>query len=128
MSKKITLLLAALLFCVNAGSKQLVTQFSGTGSVSTTTREFQVEAPWIVDWRVNSDFQGSMAIEIALVDGPTSFHKGLVLQTKRPGNGIRLFTESGSFRFRISSTLSDWSLKIEELTREEAEQYKARGR
>ena len=69
-----------------------------------------------------------MAIEISLVDGPTSFHKGLVLQTKQPGNGVRLFRESGSFRFRISSTLTDWRLRIEELTREEAEQYTPRGR
>ncbi len=65
-----------------------------------------------------------MAIEISLVDGPTSYHKGLIVQTKQPGNGVRLFNESGSFRFRISSTLTKWTLKVEELTREEAEQYK----
>lgn len=128
MAKKLTLLIAGLLLALNAGSKQLVTEFSGRGSTATTTREFEVQAPWIVDWRVNSDFQGSMAIEISLVDGPTSFHKGLVLQTKQPGNGVRLFRESGSFRFRISSTLTDWRLRIEELTREEAEQYTPRGR
>lgn len=128
MAKKLTLLIAGLLLALNAGSKQLVTEFSGRGSTATTTREFEVQAPWIVDWRVNSDFQGSMAIEISLVDGPTSFHKGLILQTKQPGTGVRLFSESGSFRFRISSTLTDWRLKIEELTREEAAQYTPRGR
>lgn len=128
MSKKITLLFAGLLLALNAGSKQLVTEFSGRGSTNMTTREFEVQAPWILDWRVNSDFQGSMAIEISLVDGRTSFHKGLVLQTKQPGNGVKLFNESGSFRFRISSTLADYRLKVEELTREEAEQYQPRGR
>ena len=31
--------------------------------------------------------------------------------------------ESGNYRLRISATLSDWTFKIEELTREEAELY-----
>lgn len=115
-----------LLLAVNAGSRQLVTEFSGGGSQSMTTREFAVDAPWIADWRVNSEFQGSMAIEISLVDGATSFHKGLIVQTKQPGTGVRLFRESGTFRFRVSSTLARWTLKVEELTREEAEQYTPR--
>lgn len=123
MFRKILLLATGLLITLSAGSKQLVTEFSGSGSASMTTREFEVQAPWILDWRVNSDFQGSMAIEVSLVDGATSFHRGLILQTKQPGNGVKLFRQSGSYRFRISSTLSRWTLKVEELTREEAEQY-----
>jgi len=126
MHRKLITALLGLLLAATAGSKQLVTEFSGSGSMSRTTREFEVQAPWIVDWRVNSDFQGSMAIEISLVDGPTSFHRGLILQTKRPGTGVKLFNESGSYRFRISSTLSRWHLKVEELTREEAELYTPR--
>ncbi len=126
MIRTLLTLALGLLLAVNAGSRQLVTEFTGSGSTSTTTREFEARAPWILDWRVNSDFQGAMAIEISLVDGRTSYHKGLILQTKQPGNGVRLFNESGTFRFRISSTLARWNLKIEELTREEAEQYTAR--
>lgn len=124
MSRRVFAVVLGLLLAVNAGSRQLITEFSGGGSQAITTREFTADAPWIVDWRVNSEFQGSMAIEISLVDGPTSYHKGLIVQTKQPGNGVRLFNESGSFRFRISSTLTKWTLKVEELTREEAEQYK----
>ena len=88
-----------------------------------TTAEFEVRAPWILDWRVNSDYQGSLAIEIALVDATTGFHSGLILQTKRPGNGVRMFNRSGKFRFRVSSTLARWNLKVEQLTRAEAEEY-----
>ncbi|ANO52460.1 hypothetical protein BA177_15850 [Woeseia oceani] len=109
---------------LSVSSKEQVAKYSGSGSF--TTAEFEVTAPWILDWRVNSEFQGSMAIEISLVDGGTGFHKGLILQTKRPGNGVRLFRESGRYRFRISSTLARWDLKVEELTREEAEQYTPR--
>lgn len=122
MMKYLSIIALTTMLSLTAGSKELVRQFSGEGS--TTTVEFEVQAPWILDWRVNSEFQGSMAIEISLVDGATSFHKGLILQTKRPGNGVRLFRESGSYRFRISSTLARWNLKVEELTREEAEMYK----
>lgn len=125
MLKKFTVGAAALMLCFSATGKEQVVQFSGTDNA--TTAEFEVTAPWILDWRVNSDFQSSMAIEISLVDGDTGFQKGLILQTKRPNNGVRLFNESGKFRFRISSTLARWDLKVEELSREEAELYKPRG-
>ena len=104
-----------------ADSAELVREFNGRGA--TTTAEFEVRAPWILDWRVNSEYQKSMAIEVHLVDGPTGFHKGLILQTKHAGNGVRLFNESGRFRFRISATLANWNLKVQELTRDEAALY-----
>ncbi|MGB5345021.1 MAG: hypothetical protein WBN23_02555 [Woeseia sp.] len=116
--------LAVTMLCVNAGSKELVRQFSGNGTL--TTEWFEVEAPWILDWRANSEFQGSMAIEISLVDGNTGFHEGLLVQTKRPGDGVKLFNTSGRYRFRVSSTLARWTLKVEELSREEAALYKPR--
>lgn len=125
MSKYASAIVMALVLSLPAGSKELVRQFTGSGG--TTTAEFEVQAPWILDWRVNSDFQGAMAIEISLVDGATGFHKGLLLQTKRPGNGVKLFNESGTFRFRISATFARWDLKVEELSREEAELYTPRG-
>jgi hypothetical protein len=122
---RVSALILGMLLSLAAGSKEQVSQFTGSGGA--TTAEFEVQAPWILDWRVNSDFQGSMAIEISLVDGSTGFHKGLILQTKRPGNGVKLFRESGRYRFRISSTLARWDLKVEELSREEAELYTPRG-
>lgn len=121
MAKRLIYAFALLAATLPAGSAELVREFSGQGFA--TTAEFEVEAPWILDWRVNSDYQKSMAIEIHLVDGATGFHKGLILQTKYPGNGVRLFNEGGSFRLRVSATLSRWNLKIEELSPEEAELY-----
>jgi len=46
---------------------EVVREFSGSGAA--TTAEFEVEAPWILDWRVNSEYQKSMAIEVHLPDG-----------------------------------------------------------
>jgi len=125
MTKRILTTLLAFAFCVTgltASGKVLVREFSGTGMG--TTAEFEVRAPWILDWRVNSDYQRSLAVEVALVDATTGFHDGLILQTKRAGNGVRLFNKSGRYRFRVSSTLARWNLKVEQLTAAEAELYK----
>lgn len=119
-------LLSTIVLAGTAGSAELVRQF--TGSASTTTVEFEVKAPWILDWRVNSDYRKTMAVEVHLVDSLTGIHRGRVLRTKYAGNGVRLFNESGRFKFRISSTLTDWDLKVQELTREEAELYTPRER
>lgn len=124
MRRVLTIMLAAA-FCMTgltASGKVLIREFSGTGMG--TTAEFEVRAPWILDWRVNSDYQRSLAIEVVLVDATTGFHAGLILQTKRAGNGIRLFNKSGRYRFRVSSTLTRWNLKVEQLTAAEAELYK----
>lgn len=125
MMKRVLTILLAVAFCatgLTASGKVLVREFSGTGMG--TTAEFVVRAPWILDWRVNSDYQRSLSIEVALVDSTTGFHAGLVLKTKRAGNGVRLFNKSGRFRFRVSSSLTRWTLKVQQLTPDEAELYK----
>lgn len=125
MTRKLSIIILAVsLLSFNAGSKELIKQFSGSGNA--TTDWFEVQAPWILDWRANSEFQGSMALEISLVDGNTGFHQGLLVQTKRPGDGIRLFNTSGRYRFRVSATLARWTLIVEELSREEAKLYTPR--
>ena len=116
-----------LIFCIvfyasYTDSKELIKQFSGSGTAVTT--EFEVRARWILDWRVNSEYQQSMAIEISLIDSSTGFLSGLIIQTKYVGNGLKLFQEGGKYRFRISSTLANWYLKVEEITEAEIELYK----
>lgn len=96
------------------------------GSRNTDTLEFEVKAPWILDWRVGTDYPGQMAVDISLVDARTGAYEGSVLKTKWPGNGVRLFQQSGKFQFKVISNLSEWTLKVEQLTREEAEQYTPR--
>ena len=119
-----TLITAAIFAGCNAISAELVTEFSGRGAA--TTREFEVKAPWILDWRVNSEYQRRMKIEIHLVDGVTGFHRGQILKEWQAANGVRLFNESGRYRLRISTSFANWRLKIEELTPDEAELYTPR--
>lgn len=115
------LLSALLLSAIASRAENQSLEFAG--SSSTTTPKFTVEAPWILDWRVFSDFPQSMSIEIALLDGTTGMHAGLVKQTKELGNGVRLFEKGGTYQLRIDSDLARWQILVKELTTEEAELY-----
>jgi len=119
-----------LIFCIglffaanvlNTQAGELVRKFSGSRSMETA--EFEVKAPWLVDWRVNSDYPSSMGIAVTLAYGVTGYHFGNVFKTKSPGNGLRLIEESGRFKFKVDATIADWSLKVIQLAPEEAELY-----
>ncbi len=109
---------------VNAQGQQVVAEFSGNNN--TTTREFEVEGPWILNWRVTGSYTGSLGFELMLLDGKTRMHKGVILRTRRSGNGVKLFQESGTFRFRISAGLANYQLKVEEISEEDAKLYTPR--
>jgi len=103
-------------------AEELVRKFSGSRSIETA--EFDVKAPWLVDWRVNSEYPSSMGIAVTLAYGGTGVHAGNVFKTKSPGNGLRLIEESGRFKFKVDAAIADWMLKVIQLTPEEAERYK----
>jgi hypothetical protein len=109
----------------SASAKTRVAEFKGTGN--TTTAIFRVESPWVLDWRLDGDFEAMMGLEITLVEAKTGKHVGRVLYTKRRGNGVKLFHSAGLYQLRISSTLARWTVKIDQLTREEAELYTSKG-
>jgi len=87
-----------------------------------TTAEFEVKAPWIVDWRTNGDYPGQMAVEVNLFTAAGEY-VGKIMTTKYVDNGVRLFNESGRYVFQVNSSLSNWTLRVEQLTRQEAETY-----
>ena len=124
MKKCLLVLLAVTLLpcmAVTVRAEQLVREFSG--SRSTETADFEVKAPWLIDWRVNSDFPDTMGIAVALVNAPAGTHAGKVMKTKYPGNGLRLMSESGRFRFKVDASVAYWTLKVIQLTEEEAARY-----
>ncbi len=108
----------------NAFARELIVEFKGRGNQ--TTAEFKAQGPWILDWRINSDYAHQISFDLDLVDGRTGVLKGSVLRTKRIGNGVRLFNESGSYRFRVNGSFMNWHLKVIELSRAEAQQYTPR--
>ena len=120
-------LLAVLATPATAG--ELVREFKGSGD--STTAAFSVQSPWILDWRLDSDYDYLIALDIVLIDAATGQFIGGVKSGTRNNvsyrsNGVRLFHTSGRFKLRISSSLARWTLKIEQLTEEEAELYTPR--
>ena len=65
------------------GAEELLREFSGT--TSTITPEFEVNGPWLLDWRVNSDYSQFMAVDIVLLDGKTGFQVGRIKHKERTG-------------------------------------------
>ena len=125
---KVTLTLAtvalSLLIASAVNSKILVREFAG--NKPTTTAAFTVDSPWLLDWRLDADYEQFVALDISLIEARTGRHMGRVLHTKYRGNGLKLFDEGGTYQLRISSTLARWRVKIEQITPEEAEQYTPR--
>lgn len=112
---------AALLTAAFANAADRVVEFRGTGN--TTTAIFRVESPWVLDWRLDGDFDELVALDITLIEAKSGKHVGRVLHTKRKGNGVKLFKSGGLYQLRVSSSLARWTVKIDQLTREEAELY-----
>ena len=104
-----------------AGAEELVANFTGNGN--TTTAEFEVKGPWILDWRINSDYTHMLSFDVDLVDARTRMLQGVVLRRKVLGNGVRMFNQSGKFRFRVNGSFIRWQLKVIQLTPEEAKLY-----
>ena len=123
--KKLTLTLMILLAAPLAGAEELVREF--TGNKNATTPEFSVEGPWLLDWRLDGDYNAMVALDITLVEARGGRHMGQVLHTKRKGNGLKLFQEGGRYQLRVSSTLARWRIKIIQITEEDAELYTPRG-
>ena len=122
MQRRFLTLLVPLICAVAtvAQAGEVVRQFSGDRSKETV--EFEVEAPWLIDWRVNSEFPSSMGISVVLRNASGAY-EGLVVKTKAPGNGVRLMQESGRYSFKVDATVANWTLKVEQLTPAEAELY-----
>jgi len=107
-------------FAGNANSKELIHEFKGTGNK--TTAEFEVKAPWIVDWRTQGDYPGQMAVEVSLLTVAGEY-VGKIVTTKYVDNGVKLFNEGGRFVLQVDASLASWTLRVEQLTRQEAETY-----
>jgi len=117
----ILVVLTVLSFSSVAYSKELIREFKG--SESATTAEFEVKAPWIVEWNTTGDYPGTMALEVNLVKSPVGEYVGKIVTTRWVTNGVRLFSESGRYRLQINSHLVNWTLRVEQLSKQEAEAY-----
>jgi len=122
--KKILFVIFLVLAASLAGATETVREFSGDRN--TTTAMFTVKSPWLLDWRLDGDYDSLVALDISLIDAKTGQHIGRVLHTKYKGNGVKLFDEGGSYMLRVSATFARWRIKIQQITDEEAELYTPR--
>jgi len=104
-----------------AGAEEIVKEFRGSGNEMTAI--FTVDSPWLLDWRLDGDYDKLIALDVTLIEAYTGRHVGRVLHTKRKGNGLKLFNEGGAYQLRISSTLARWTFKIKQIEPEEAKLY-----
>ncbi|NIM68868.1 MAG: hypothetical protein GTN86_01945 [Xanthomonadales bacterium] len=118
---KLLALVLAVTLSLSAHGAELVREFKGSRSM--TTAEFEVAAPWILEWRVTGDFPMHLAVDVALLYAGTGVHVGNVLKTKQTGNGVKLFEQGGRFTFLVNASMASWTLRVEQLTRQEAAQY-----
>lgn len=119
---RITLSIALGLATQGVNAEQQIAQFSGGSSGN--TREFEVKAPWIMDWLVSGDPGQYEVVDIALVNAITGAYEGAALKSRSAGNGVRLFEQGGRYYFRVNSSMMNWKIKVIQLTPQEAEQYK----
>lgn len=108
-------------FSAPVHAKEVVKEFTGTRSGHTGA--FEVKAPWLLEWRLNSEFPQSLAIDVSLIEADTGIHVGVVLKSRWVSNGVRLFNQSGRFQFKVDATMARWMLRVEQLTDEEAALY-----
>jgi hypothetical protein len=111
-------------FTSSAYSRELIAEFKG--SESRTTAEFKVKAPWIIDWRTTGDYPGTMAMDAHLITSPGGQYVGKIATTKWVHDGVRLFQEDGIYRVRVDSNLINWTIRVEQLSRQEAETFIAK--
>lgn len=113
---------AVLLAATNgANAAERVAEFRGTGN--TTTAIFRVESPWLIDWRLDGDYDQLMALDVTLIEARSGRHVGRVVHAKHRSNGLKMFRSAGLYQLRISSTLARWTVKIDQITPEEAAAY-----
>lgn len=121
-SNRVTIVVLFLLAISTASAVGVVREFSGTSS--TTTEDFDVSGPWIIDWRANGEFPAMLGFEINLIDADNGKHVGRIVKlSERAGDGVRLFRKGGRFRMRIDSTLARWSVKVEEISQKDVQLY-----
>ena len=117
--------LASLLLMSPPHAAEVIAEFSGDRDGRTAS--FSTDGPWLLTWRINSDFRMQQAFQLHLIDADSGFMDSRILRTFRPGNGLKLFRQEGRFQFEVSSNFTNWYLTVEQLTEEEAEQYKPTG-
>ena len=109
--------LALTVITASASAGEIIATFEGSGD--RTTRTFEVDGPWLLTWRVSSEYRMQTAFELTLLNGDTGLFESRVLRIRRTASGLKLFEETGRFQFRVNANFADWYLQIEQISEAE---------
>jgi hypothetical protein len=98
---------------------QTVDRFSGRGPGGTGA--FSVEGPWLLSWRVGSEFPMLAHLELHLYEEPSGRFVGLAVNHTGVGSGQKVIAEGGRYRIVVVGRSMDWAIVIEEARNEIAE-------
>ncbi len=90
-----------------------IAKFSGHNSEQTA--EFDVKAPWLVDFEVNSEFP-DLATTVIRLEDDSDQTLGTAAAFRGTGRGLKLFRTSGRYRLDITSETTDWRIEISEIS------------
>lgn len=106
-----------------AAAQAVVERFAGSGPGSTET--FTVEGPWLLNWRVGSEFPLLAHLEVHLYEEPSGRFVGLAVNYSGVGSGQKIIAEGGQYRIVVAGRSMDWAVEVEEARREVAELLRA---
>ena len=105
--------LVAPLTVASAETDVPIAKFSGHNSEQTV--EFDVKAPWLVDFEVNSEFP-DLATTVIRLEDTSDQTIGTVAGFRGTGRGLKLFRTSGRYRLDIASETTEWRIEITEIS------------
>ena len=108
----VTMLCLCLSLSVASHAQDVAARFSGSGPQSTAS--FNVEGPWLLNWRVGSDYPTTTYLEIHLYDAQTNRLAGIALRHTGVGSGQRLIREGGEYHIAVVGSGIDWAIEIEQ--------------
>jgi hypothetical protein len=91
-----------------------------TGKDSGRPAAFTVDGPWVLDWSTRSEFPMMASFEMRLYDGKSEDYIGMIAELKGTGSGLKLFEEAGTYQIVIVAASSEWDIRIEEVSEEQA--------
>jgi len=106
---------AALLIAASAVAQTSLVEFSGEGNGR--TKDFSVNGPWLLDWRVESEFP-ELATTTMRLEGTSVEAGGIVAEVTGTGSGLKLFRGSGTFYVSVEAQNAKWRIEVSEISEE----------
>ena len=114
--------LLAMQACIASAADTDRVRFDGEGNGRTAV--FEIDGPWMLDWRLHSAAPSLAVFEMRLHDGGSGDFIGRLIELHGTGNGVKLFEQGGTFQIAIVASHVAWELEVSEVSEDQAAQMK----